>query len=164
MDVTKLIVAVAVVLSHVPAHAAPEPERSADHVLHVELSTLILVKGISINYEFFFDPRFALRVGYGASAVWAPTDSKSAHGPLAAFTFLHGYNHNLEVTLGVSVVDAGGREPPVGGSLGSGWWATPVAFVGYRYQPRSGGLVCRAGAGLGGGYGVGATIGIGGTW
>lgn len=164
MDTTKLIVALTVVFSAISARAAPEPESSASHVLHVEVASLIVANAVSINYEFFFDPRFAFRIGYSASAVWAPTDSKSAHGPLVAFTYLHGRNHNFEATLGLSVVDAGGREPPVGGAIGAGWWVTPTAFVGYRYQQRSGGLVHRAGFGLTGGYGVGVTLGIGGTW
>jgi hypothetical protein len=149
------------------AAAAPEtgvyaqPPEPVEHVVHVDLTTLALANGISINYEHMLHENLALRIGYSASAVWMLTDSKSAHGPLAALSAMFGDDHKLELTAGFAVVDAGGREPPIAEEIGDGWYVSPVAFVGYRHQPEAGGLVKRVGLGMTGGYGAFLTLGVG---
>ncbi|MCC6620277.1 MAG: hypothetical protein IT385_03430 [Deltaproteobacteria bacterium] len=137
--------------------AQTEPLR---HVVHGELVTGIVTNAVTINYEHLLGEHVALRVGYGSSIVFAMTQVKKAHGPLAMLAFFVGDESKLEVALGASIVTAS-HDAPFDGHLGGSWWAVPNFEIGYRYQPRDGGLVVRAGFALSSAFGAPFTLGVG---
>jgi len=136
---------------------APEP---IVHVIHGELVTGIITNAVTLNYEHLFGDHVALRIGYGSSMVAAVTQVKTAHGPLAMIVLFVGDESKLEVALGGSLVTAS-HDAPFGGHLDGSWYAVPNFEIGYRYQPRDGGLVMRAGFALSSAFGAPFTLGVG---
>jgi hypothetical protein len=106
----------------------------------------------SINYERLIVDELAFRIGFSYIQFDAPEDSVSDTTTLVMAPLMLSYygigndRHHLELGLGAVLGYASTEtSSPAAASTGSGVGVIGTATVGYRFQPREGGFVFRAG-------------------
>jgi hypothetical protein len=106
----------------------------------------------SVNYERLVVDELAFRVGFSYIEFDAPEDSVSDKTTLVMVPLMLSYygigndRHHLELGLGAVLGYASTETTsPAAATTGSGVGVIGTATIGYRFQPREGGFVFRAG-------------------
>jgi len=113
-----------------------------NNVLYLELGGSA-ANILSVNYERSIGSNFSLRIGYSSFRMG---DARLTTLPLMAHYLLPLFSssNNLDVGLGLLAVRIkGGRGTVFGLDAAGGLGVT--GFIGYRYQPKDGGLVFKIG-------------------
>jgi hypothetical protein len=136
-----LAVAVTLIFGMAPGAAAQKVERAAKNVVYVE--TLGNAVVLSVNYERMMRNYLAVRVGVNALGVVIHEDGASTLIVPVMLTYLSGLGSSrAEFSLGARFaagdLDVGRADMDLDGVY-------PTATLGYRFQPREGGFVARAG-------------------
>jgi hypothetical protein len=118
--------------------------RVANNTFFVELGGNAVA--YSVNYERFFTPKLAVRVG--GMYLQADDDAGTRVGiglfPIMGTYLLGEGNSHFETGAGLGIATAGVSSTDIGDDWGdSGVYAT--ATLGYRYQKPEGGVIFRAG-------------------
>lgn len=135
-----------------PMYAEPAPveTRLAPNALYVEL----LGNGgfYTINYERRFIEDLSVRLGFGFISVSATGGSTTSRASVMTIPLMANYlgigndRHHLELGAGLLLVYASAATSSAGSiASGSAFGVGGTATVGYRYQPRDGGFLFRAG-------------------
>jgi hypothetical protein len=126
------------------AQDAAAGPRVASNTFFVELGGNAVA--YSLNYERFFTPRIALRVGGMFLRGEADDGTSATVGlfPVMATYLLGAGNSHFETGAGIGLATAGVSDTDIGGDWGdSAVYGT--ATFGYRYQKPEGGVIFRAG-------------------
>ncbi len=119
--------------------AQQSPPRLAKNTVFAEVTFLLLVGNVSVNYERQLNEWLSARVGVGAGYVWVVTSGYGGSGVLGMLHYSTPRSeHKFEAGLGASYVSTGPYDP--------GARVYPSVTLGYRHQPAQGGFVFRAGA------------------
>lgn len=138
------------------AQPATEPKTSANNAAYLEVGGSAFF--YSLNYERRVGEPVALRVGFSyiSSSNKEPSGATQVHryylAPLTASYLPFGGDHHLELGAGILAGYVTSKEPiadtaprALVRSSTNGPGAALTVVVGYRYQPREGGLLFRAG-------------------
>lgn len=147
-----------------PVTFTTRPE--ARHAFYVEGSTLLFTGAASVHYNWRPLRGFALSGGVGAGyatailvGVWGFGAQVMAHGLFGGDS-----PHSFEVAAGASVAWASKTwflSWSSSSSSEGNATVLPAAFLGYRYQRLTGGVVARAGAAWTVGFGIGLAGSVG---
>ena len=133
----------------------PAPELPSPPFAHSAVYAELLGQGIlySLNYDYRFSDHVSMRVGFSSWSI--PSFMLFVNGTLSytGFPIMLNYlagkgSSRLELGAGIvpSTVSVDGNEVFLGSKIsGSGTFVLGAATIGYRMQPRSGGLVFRIG-------------------
>lgn len=118
--------------------AQQRPPRLAKNTVFAEVSTILIVGNVSLNYERRLNDWLSARVGVGAgyAMLWTAVGSGGGTGMLVFTTSRS--DSKFEFGMGVSLVTTGYDGPEAR--------AYPAVTLGYRHQRPQGGFVFRVGA------------------
>ncbi len=123
------------------ASAAPAQQSRDDYprnVLYLEVTPLLFIGNVSVNYERRLNPWLSARAGVGAGYVWVVFTGLGAAGATTMLLYSSPHtNSKFEAGLGASFVTAFAGNPDA--------HLLPAASLGYRHEPISGGFVFRTG-------------------
>lgn len=118
--------------------------------IYVDLSTLIFVNNISINYDHPLSETVLLRAGVGTGGSFSAGGdgpSHSGRGILLMANYLTpGKYSHLELGAGLSLNQVTKDYSSKWGE--ADWKLLPNVVLGYRYHPYSGGVIFRTGVGF----------------
>ena len=141
-----------IVATTVPAQAPDQDYRR--NVIYFEITPVVFLGNISVNYERRVTELLHARVGFGAGYVFVVYIGAFAYGGNAMLLYATPHSdHKFEVGLGMSFVSGyQGR---------SDTSFLPAAAIGYRHEPAKGGFFFRAGASWTYGYGLPVQVSLG---
>ena len=122
--------------------AAPAQARRDDYprnVVYLEVTPLLFIGNVSVNYERRLNDWLSARAGIGAGYVWVIFSGLSAAGGTTMLLYSSPHSdYKLEAGLGLSYVTGFGGNPDT--------HVLPAASIGYRHEPAQGGFFFRTGA------------------
>ena len=145
-----------------PIEVAP-PGHFARVAITGDLTSIFFINslGVSVSYRLFEPLALSATVGGGVVLRFGSPVTYFA-GQLMVHGLFGGVRHFFEIAAGASLT--GGDEFPIfmrPFMLNRGLALLPAAFLGYRYQPRAGGVVYRGGLALNFGFSVGTAFSMG---
>jgi hypothetical protein len=130
----------------------------AKNALYLEIATIVLAGGASMNYERMLTDNISVRTGLGAGYYTSLSSTYSDATAIASMGMLNlltaGNNHKFEIGAGVSVILPVKNKKGVLHFLGDRDFIPgkisfmPAFALGYRYQQSEGGFFFRAGLSL----------------
>ena len=130
----------------------------AKNALYLEIATIVLAGGVSVNYERMLTDNISVRTGLGAGYYTSLQSEYSDATAIATMGMLNlltaGNNHKFEIGAGVSVIFPVKNKKGVLHFLGDRDFIPgqisfmPACALGYRYQQSEGGFFFRAGLSL----------------
>ena len=126
----------------------PEPR----NIVYAEITTVLLLSAVSVNYERVLHQHFSVRGGFGAGYAIGAFGGTAGLGPQVMVNFFtRGPNSKFEVGAGASVIYQGRED----------WITTPAFSIGYRLQQTRAGFFLRAGLAWSYRFGIPLQISLG---
>ena len=130
------------ILTSIVATTAPAQAPDQDYprnIVYAEVTPLIFLGNISINYERRVNDWLHARLGVGAGYAWVIVSGIGASGGNAMLIYATpSSDHKFEAGLGLSFVTGFGGNPDTN--------ILPALALGYRHEPADGGFFFRGGA------------------
>lgn len=136
---------------------------AARHALYLEGNSLFLTGSLGVSYSYRPVRGFAVSAGFGVSYATVILASLTLYGGQVMVHGLLGGDgpSSFEIAGGAALTASEGSWYFSTTSSSGGVSLTPSMFLGYRYQPLSGGVLFRVGAAWSYGIGIGASLSVG---
>jgi len=135
---TACLTAVLCSIAAVTAPAQAPDDEYPRNIVYLEVTPLIFLGNVSVNYERRVNEWLHARVGVGAGYVWVFFSGLGAAGGNAMLLYATPHNeHKFEGGLGVSFVTGFAGSPTTN--------ILPAVAIGYRHESANGGFFFRGG-------------------